>query len=67
MRKLIGILPVLLLAFSLKAQTIAVEAPNLVSVDEQFNVTFTIDGENAPSDFNWSPGGDFKLVWGPQK
>ena len=67
MRKLIGILPVLLLAFPMKAQTIAVEAPNLVSVDEQFNVTFTIDGENAPSDFNWSPGGDFKLVWGPQK
>lgn len=46
---------------------IQVQAPNIVAADEQFNVTFVIEGENAPTDFNWSPGEDFKLVWGPQK
>ena len=46
---------------------IQVQAPNIVAADEQFNVTFVIEGENAPSDISWSPGDDFKLVWGPQK
>lgn len=49
------------------SQTIRVEAPNLVSADEQFNVAFVIEGENAPSAFEWNPGDDFTLVWGPQK
>ena len=44
-----------------------VEVPDVVSLDEQFNVTFIYDGENAPSDFDWSPGDDFQLVWGPQQ
>ena len=58
----------LLLVFPAAAQpTLRVEAPNLVAVDEQFNVTFIIEGENAPSDFSWEPGSDFQLVWGPQK
>lgn len=47
--------------------TIRVQAPNMVAADEQFNVTFIIDGEDSPSSFNWSQGNDFKLVWGPQK
>lgn len=52
----------------LRAQsTISVTAPNLVALDEQFNLTFVIEGSNAPSEFNWSPGDDFQLVWGPQK
>ena len=46
---------------------ITVQAPNLVAVDEQFNVTFVIEGENSVSSFNWNPGDDFKVVWGPQK
>lgn len=50
------------------AQTkIAVEAPNIVGSDEQFNVTFIIEGEDRPSNFNWNPGDDFTLVWGPQR
>ncbi len=50
------------------AQTdIRVEAPNVVAIDEQFNVTFIIEGENSPSDFQWSAGSDFQLVWGPQQ
>lgn len=47
--------------------SIRVEAPNVVGLDEQFNVTFIIEGDERPSEFSWEPGGDFKLVWGPQK
>ena len=67
MRKLLGILASLALALPLSAQTLEVKAPDLVAADEQFNVTFTYDGDDSPSDFSWSPGDDFKLVWGPQK
>ena len=36
------------------AQTsIKVEAPNIVGADEQFNVTFIIEGEDRPSEFVW--------------
>ena len=47
--------------------TIQVQVPNMVAADEQFNVTFVVEGEHAPSDFSWEPGDEFKLVWGPQK
>ena len=47
--------------------TIRVEVPEVVAADEQFNVTFIIEGENSPSNFSWEPGNDFQLVWGPQK
>ena len=58
----------LLVTFQSHAQNaIRVEAPNVVGVNEQFNVTFIIEGENSPSDFSWSQGEDFQLVWGPQK
>ena len=46
--------------------TLRVEAPNVVAADEQFTVTFIIEGENSPSEFQWSQGSDFQLVWGPQ-
>ena len=50
------------------AQTsIRVQAPNLVGLNEQFNVTFIINGEHAPTDFHWDPGSNFQLVWGPQR
>lgn len=49
------------------AQTsIQVQAHKVVSIDEQFNVTFVIEGAK-PTDFNWEPGADFELVWGPQQ
>ncbi len=47
--------------------TIGVNVQNLVALDEQFNVTFTIEGEHKPSSFEWEPSDDFQLVWGPQK
>ena len=47
--------------------SIKVQAPNVVAADEQFNVTFIIEGEGSPSSFSWSEGDAFQLVWGPQK
>ncbi len=50
------------------AQTeIQVQTHNVVAADEQFNVTFIIEGEAKSSDFTWSPGDDFQLLWGPQQ
>ena len=57
-----------LLGMKAEAQTsIKVDAPNIVGSDEQFNVTFIIDGEDRPSSFSWDHGEDFTLVWGPQQ
>lgn len=68
MKRLIAFFAALCLAQAAFAQaSIKVQAPNLVGVNEQFNVTFIISGENAPSDFKWEAGNDFQLVWGPQK
>ena len=47
--------------------TIRVEAPNLVAVGEQFSLSFIIEGDSAPSDFQWSPSDDFQLIWGPTR
>lgn len=67
-RTVIFILSLLAAAFSASARnTVRVQAPNLVSDGEQFNVTFVMEGEEAPSDFSWTPGEGFQLVWGPQK
>lgn len=69
MKKLFCIVAFLLTAiFQMSAQNvIRVEAPDVVAVNEPFNVTFIIEGEKSPSDFQWSSGDDFQLVWGPQK
>ena len=48
-------------------ETIRVEVHNVVGLSERFNVVFVVEGESAPSDFQWAPGDDFQLVWGPQK
>ena len=68
MKRLLAILAAALCTLSAFAQaTIKVQAPNLVGLNEQFNVTFIISGEHAPSEFKWEPGTDFQLIWGPQK
>ena len=55
-------------AFMAFAQTsIKVQTHNVVAADEQFNVTFIIEGEDKSSDFKWEPGDDFQLLWGPQQ
>lgn len=57
-----------LLAFicgSMSAQSLTVEAPKVVSMDETFRVVFTSNGNM--SDFEWAASNDFDVVWGPQK
>ena len=68
MRRLaISLAAFVLLAVQASAQTsIGVSVQNLVAADEQFSITFTIEGENKPSSFEWEPTDDFQLVWGPQ-
>lgn len=68
MKRLILTLALLFAGLALPAQTrIDVQAPNLVAVNEQFQLVFSVEGETAPSDFSWEPGEDLQLVWGPQK
>lgn len=69
MKRLAYVVALLLVAFFQASgqSSIKVEVPDVVAVNEQFNVTFIIDGEKAPTDFQWSAGDDFQLVWGPQK
>lgn len=52
-----------LLPAALSAQ-VRVDAPGAVALDEQFNITFTLTEK--PSRFEWEPGDNFTLVWGPQ-
>ena len=68
MKKTVATILFALAALCAFAQSsITVKVQNLVAVDEQFNVTFIVDGENAPSSFEWDQGEDFQLVWGPQR
>lgn len=67
MRKFLLVLSLALSSLAAFAQeSIKVEVHNVVAADEQFNVTFIIEGENNPTDFQWSPSSDFQLLWGPQ-
>ena len=67
MKKLLISFILSLSAVAVYAQTsIQVQAHKVVSIDEQFNVTFVIEGAK-PTDFSWDPGADFDLVWGPQQ
>ena len=68
MRKLFLTVLSAISALALQAQTgIQVQTHNVVAVDEHFNVTFIIEGEAKITDFTWSPGEDFELLWGPQQ
>jgi tetratricopeptide (TPR) repeat protein len=68
MRKLLATAVAVFAAVLSYAQTeIQVQVHNVVAEDEQFNVTFIIEGEAKSSDFSWSPGDDFQLLWGPQQ
>ena len=68
MKRLFLTMFVILSAVMAMAQTrIQVQTHNVVASDEQFNVTFVIEGENNPSGFQWTPSEDFTLLWGPQQ
>lgn len=55
---------VLLTAATFVQAQIKVDAPGVVGLNEQFNVTFTLSEK--PSSFEWTQGDNFQLVWGPQ-
>ncbi len=68
MKKLFAILIALLGSVAVWAQqSIRVEVHNIVELSERFNLVFVIEGEHAPSDFQWNAPEDFTVVWGPQK
>jgi len=62
--KRLTVLLALLLCTATAFSQIKVEAPSLVGVNEQFNISFIFSEK--PSDFSWTPGDNFQLVWGPQ-
>jgi len=47
--------------------SMSVDAPSVVGMDEQFNVSFVVEGEKKPSSFSWEAGANFRVVWGPQQ
>lgn len=57
----------LICALAWSQGSVRVQAPELVGLGEQFNVTVTAEGESTPGKPVWDPGNDFQLVWGPQK
>lgn len=65
MRRATTIILLLLCTISAFAQnSLKVDAPKVVSLDETFRVVFTADGKI--SDFHWDGLEDFSIVWGPQ-
>ncbi len=66
MKRLFFTIISLFAAWSVSAQTtINVQVPSVVSLDEQFNLSFVVEGEKA-SDFQWPQTPDFDVQWGPQ-
>lgn len=67
MKKLFLMLCLAFITMSAVAQQkIQVNVHNVVALDEQFYITFVIEG-GKPSDFKWDAGEDFEMKWGPQK
>lgn len=67
MRRIILMMFMGLASILASAQTsIQVQTHNVVSQEEQFTVSFIIDGSR-PSEFEWEAGDDFDLLWGPQQ
>ena len=60
MKRLLSIVLLFAAVAAASAQTsIKVEVPNVVAMDEQFGVTFIVDGEKTPQDMSWSCGDSF--------
>ena len=67
MRRYILVILMSLVTVLSSAQTsIQMQVHDVVTADEQFTVSFVIEG-NRPSEFQWEPGEDFELLWGPQQ
>lgn len=66
MKRLFFTIISLFVAWSVFAQTtINVQVPSVVTLDEQFNLSFVVEGDKA-SDFQWPQTSDFDVQWGPQ-
>ena len=65
-RLFLAVIMVLSVVAAAAQTSIQVQTHNVVAADEQFNVTFIIEGEAKITDFSWEPGEDFQLLWGPQ-
>lgn len=44
---------------------IKVQVPEVVALGEEFNITFIVEGGKI-NNFQWEPGEDFNILWGPQ-
>ena len=67
MKRLLLMICISLMSIVALAQTsIQMQVHDVVTSDEQFTVSFVIEG-NRPTDFEWEPGDDFELLWGPQQ
>ena len=67
MRRILLVVFMSVMATLSSAQTkIQVQVHNVVALDEQFTVSFVIEGKH-PSEFEWEQGEDFELLWGPQE
>ena len=65
MKRLCIVWMLLCSAFAAVAQnTLTVDAPKVVTTDENFRIVFTADGRM--SDFNWPGSENFSILWGPQ-
>ena len=64
MKRYISLL-LLFAAVAVQAQTLTIDAPNVVATGEPFRVVFTADGKI--SDFEWEPSAGLTLMWGPQR
>ena len=65
MRRSIVAIFCMLICGSLAAQTLTLDAPGVVSMNETFRIVFTANGNM--TDFQWPGTSDFDVVWGPQK
>lgn len=67
MKRIVLVICMSLMAVLSSAQTsIQMQVHDVVTSEEQFTVSFVIEGKR-PSDFEWQPGEDFELLWGPQQ
>ena len=64
MKRILTLL-LMLSALTGAAQTLKLEGPRVVSLDETFRIVFTADARM--SDFAWPGTNDFEVVWGPQR
>ena len=65
MKRIIALLALLFASAAAAFAQISVQVPSAVALDEQFNLTFSVEGSK-PSSFDWQCPSDFQLVWGPQ-